>query len=122
MIAPLLAEVSTSTLAVSIAGPVTVTSLLATLIVVILPPNLTAVAAFRATDSTSVPMVPPITIVPPTVPLVPPAVIVTVSLEVPPLSTPMTFPVMVIVSFDVEATRSKSPVIFRPSVPPPWLG
>ena len=59
----LLAVTSISTLAVSIAGPVTVTSLLAPLVVVMLPPNLTAVSPVKATDLTPE-MVPPITIVP----------------------------------------------------------
>ena len=115
-----LAVTSISTSAVNIAGPVMVTSLLETFLVLILPPSLTAVAALRATDSISPaePIVPPIAIVPPVVPLLAPAVIVTVSLLV--ASTPMMSPATVIVSLDVVATRSKSPVIFSPSpaVPP----
>ena len=87
-----------------------------------MPPRLIAVAALRATDSTSPaePIVPATEIVPPSVPLEAPAVIVTVSLLV--ASTPMMLPVTVIVSLLVVATRSKSPVIFSPSLPPPWLG
>ena len=67
------AVTSISTLAVNIAGPVIVTSLSETLTVVILPPKLIAVAAFKDTDSIWVPILPPIVIVPPLVPFVAPA-------------------------------------------------
>ena len=61
------AVTSISTLAVNIAGPVIVTSLLAPLVVVIFPPSLTAVSPVKATDLTPE-IVPPIVIVPEPVP------------------------------------------------------
>ena len=100
--------------AVKITGPVMVTSLFDAEIVVMVPPSLIAVAAFKLIDCISVPIFPAISIVPSSAPALVPDWNSIVSVEVP-LSTPIIFPTILRVLSAKEKILA-APVVLNPVV------